>query len=135
MSYYRLHIHAGAAISRRKPVIRPEFDQILRIAGYEYLEEIGCRPLAFGASDDHFHVFYGLHPRVLVSASVEGFKRTIGDKLRELGVHDAGFQKGHWAVSVSSSGIRRVVAYVENQRERHRFGGVSLEDEWKREFI
>ena len=134
MSYYQLHIHAGAAVSKRQGLIRASFDEVLRVSSYDALEQMGCRPLAFGASTDHFHVFYGLNPKLAIDHSVESVKERLQVELRQLTKPDFSFQIGHWAITVSPRAVNRVVAYVENQRQRHGMAGLSLDDEFERKF-
>jgi REP element-mobilizing transposase RayT len=76
-------------------------------------------PIAVGGTRNHMHLLLRLKPNLPVAAAVQKLK---ANSSRWMSEHDIPFewQKGYAALSVSSSLVGAVRAYVLNQEGHHR---------------
>ena len=82
-------------------------------------KNLGIVPIAVGGTRNHMHLLLRLKPNMPVAEAVQKLK---ANSSRWMGEHGLIFewQKGYAALSVSSSLVGAVRAYVLNQEEHHR---------------
>ena len=122
MPFWRLYYHAVWATKNREPVI----DAIMVTAIVQTIEQttrdLGMTVFAVGAMPDHVHVFAQIPPSLAVASVVGRWKGASSHAANEHRRHDLiklAWQSGYGVLTVSQSGFDQVMAYVQNQRERH----------------
>lgn len=80
------------------------------------------KALAIGGTTDHIHTLLSLPPTMNIAKAVQlskgGSSKWIHDTFRES--RNFAWQEGYGAFSVSSSQMKKTVAYIEGQKEHHR---------------
>ena len=107
---------------RRAYLQNPEIrNELFHMLGH-HAKEIGCQPACCGGWIDHVHIRCGLARTVTVAQLVERLKtetsKWVKQRTRELA--NFHWQAGYGAFSVSQSGVKEVIRYIEGQAERHR---------------
>jgi REP element-mobilizing transposase RayT len=119
MPHINFFFHTVVATKRRAKVIRPEFDDLIRHAVAEAATEFRAELVAFGAWWDHAHFVHSIDPSTVFFRMIGCAKSRATRALRDAGLENYSWQTGYWSETVSPRSIHRVVAYVENQRDRH----------------
>jgi REP element-mobilizing transposase RayT len=84
--------------------------------------ELATPIFAVGIMPDHVHVFAQIPPTLTISKVIGRWKGASSHAANAFGPpRDTRleWQSGYGVLSVSESGFDRVLAYVQNQRERH----------------
>lgn len=129
MSRHYFYIHTVVAVRSRRRVLAPRLDGIVRRVASEVAEDNTATLVAYGAAWDHCHLFHRISSGTLVKRLLGQTKTCSTYALRAAGLPDFEWQTGTWSETVGRAGVYRVVAYVENQRERHAAKQIKLEDE------
>lgn len=79
----------------------------------------GMLAFAVGGMTDHIHVLFRLPPTITLVRAVTLIKSNSSKWIRKKDRKFA-WQEGHGAFSVSSSGIDKVIQYIDEQEQRHR---------------
>jgi len=121
------YIHIIFSTKNRRPLISLEMEDRL----YSYLAGIakkkGVVILKINGTEDHIHMLIKLHPSIALATMVKEFKSYSTGWMKKCGVEDFSWQEGYGAFSYSKSFLDRVIRYIENQKEHHKF--VSFADE------
>ena len=86
------------------------------------LNDMGCRSICVGGTNDHIHVFFLMSRDLTISKVVEDVKRHTSRWIKTTSPAYAHFewQGGYALYSVSQSGVENTVKYITNQKEHHR---------------
>lgn len=76
-------------------------------------------PWAIGGIEDHIHSLISIPPVISVSDAVRVLKANSSRWMSEHG-EAFSWQTGYGSFTVSMANAKRVVAYIENQREHHK---------------
>ena len=120
-SYTQLYIQLVFAVRNRKALLTKE----IRSRVFEYMSGIittqGHKSIIVNGVSDHVHIFLGLNPKVSISDTVHGVKRSISLFIKEekLSRFHFTWQDGYGAFSYSKSSIGNVYRYIENQEKHH----------------
>ena len=108
------------ATKKRQQWLTPEIeDPIYQCIGQE-IERCGCRLWAIGGTNDHIHVLVCLGAKTTLSELCRVMKGASSAMARDLTGGDAdGWQDNYAAFSVSRHHLKRVTAYINNQKEHH----------------
>ena len=79
----------------------------------------GMLAFAVGGMTDHIHVLFRLPPTITLVRAVTLIKSNSSKWIRKKDRKFA-WQEGYGAFSVSSSGIDKVIRYIDEQEQRHR---------------
>jgi putative transposase len=122
-NFLRLYAHLVWKTWDQLPLVTPDvravvYPVLLRKAG-----ELGCSALAVGGVEDHVHLLVSFPATVAVSTILKELKGASSHAAQSAGP-DRFFkwQGSYGAVSVSPSGLRHVIEYIENQEAHHRRG-------------
>lgn len=122
MPYWRLYYHIIWATKFRVPMIADAMIDPILHAITETSRELEVTVMAVGIMPDHIHVLAQIPPSIAVARAVGRWKGA-SSHAANLFCPDAEvrliWQSGYGVLSVSESGVERVLAYVQNQRERH----------------
>ena len=77
------------------------------------------KALAIGSMPDHVHILLSLAPEISVSKAVNVLKSNSSKWMRAQSRQFA-WQKGYAAFSVSTSGLSKVIDYINRQPEHHK---------------
>ena len=116
-----LYVHLVWATWDRQPLIAPEVERDLHRSIGDVAQSHGCRVLAINGMPDHVHVLLRIPPTLSVSWLVQ--------QLKGVSSHFANDQlqlpyKFKWmgfygAFSVSRWDTRKIMAYINGQKEHH----------------
>ena len=129
-TYTSLKYHIVFSTKSRERWIDPQMEQRI----WAYLGGIAKQnrlvPLQIGGTDDHVHILLGAPPVLGVSKIVQllkgGSSAWVHDTFPALRLF--GWQDGYGAFTVSQSNLPEVTAYIQKQREHHRF--VTFQEEY-----
>ncbi len=123
MSYTNLQYHIVFATKGRHPWLRPEI--LSRITKYigGIARDIGGGLKECNGQPDHLHLAAIVPANMAVSEFVRRIKTASSRWLHETGPAMAkfGWQEGYSAFSVSQSQLDRVITYIRQQQEHHRY--------------
>lgn len=126
-----IYIHLVWATRRRRPVVLHDIERAAWRCIEGEAKSLGCSVLAVNGMPDHVHLLVmlpsSLAPDDLVQRVKEGSARHIGANL--LGDPDFSWDDGYGIFSVSRSHVKRVMAYVLEQRRHHEMN--ALWTEWE----
>lgn len=69
---------------------------------------------------DHIHMLVSLHPELCVADFVKTIKANSSRWFHQTFGNELSWQDGYSAFSVSYSGLKRVIDYIQGQQEHHR---------------
>jgi len=118
-SYICVHVHVVFSTKDRRPLIPEEKTRLL----WKYLAGIGTnygmKALAIGGMPDHVHILLSLASEISVSQAVNVLKSNSSKWMRAQSPQFA-WQEGYAAFSVSTSGLSKVIDYINRQPEHHK---------------
>ena len=79
----------------------------------------GMIPMAINGGEDHVHALVALPSNIDVAKAVNALKAN-SSQWAKTEVPNFQWQRGYAAFSVSTSNLRHVTAYIENQAEHHK---------------
>lgn len=121
-SLVKNYIHIIFSIKLRAPLIIESIENEL----YSYIggicNQLECYPVKIGGYIDHIHILCMLSKKIPLMKLLEEIKvhsskwiKTKDDTLKKFY-----WQNGYGAFSVNPYEVDKVIAYIENQKERHR---------------
>jgi putative transposase len=121
-SYVSNLVHYIFSTKERFPFI----DQELEVRLWPYLggiaRENGMKALAIGGTSDHIHTLVSLPATISVAKAIQlikgGSSKWVHDSFTKYPKFQ--WQEGYGAFSVSASQMKRVIAYIDRQKEHHR---------------
>jgi len=114
-------VHITFATKHRQPLI----DDSVKEELWNYIGGIckahECAPVRIGGHDDHVHICCLLSKKITQIKLLEEIKRESSKWMKTKGdrYNDFYWQDGYGIFSVNPSEIRKVVAYIDGQREHH----------------
>ena len=130
MSYHGIFLHVVFSTKFRKPVLSEDCRAELFAYISGTIEEHKASLIVGGGVEDHIHLLLRTHPGYSISSTIKLLKGNSSRWINEEKKTSSRFswQPGYGAFSVSKSGLKDVVAYIENQREHHKT--ISFQDEF-----
>ena len=129
-SYISCHIHYVFSTKDREPWITADIRERL----FQYMSGTARKhnmaSLRVGGTEDHIHQLVSLPATLSVAKAVQLIKGNASRWIHETFPQHQHFswQEGYGAFSVSVSQLERIIAYIDNQQEHHRF--TSFEEEF-----
>lgn len=120
--FWRLYYHAVWATKNREPVIDDAMIAPIVQAIEQTVRDPGVTVFAVGVMPEHIHVFAQIPPSFAVASIIGRWKGASSHAANEFRPHTLAkliWQSGYGVLSVSQSGFDPILAYVQNQRERH----------------
>lgn len=115
-------VHCVFSTKERLPLIDSELESRLWPYVGGIARENRMKALAIGGTDDHVHTLLSLPSTISVAKAVQlikgGSSKWVHDAFP--GYQQFAWQEGYGAFSVSSSQMKKTVAYIEGQKEHHR---------------
>lgn len=115
-------MHCVFSTKEREPFIDIELESRLWPYVGSIARENKIKALAIGGTMDHMHTLLSLPSKMDVAKAVQlikgGSSKWIHDSFSDQ--RQFAWQEGYGAFSVSASQLKRVVAYIEEQKEHHR---------------
>jgi putative transposase len=121
-TFTQIYIHVVFGVKYRQPLLEPEWQKELNSYIVGILKNKGQRPIIVNGYLDHIHVFFAYKPSTSLSDLVRDIKANSSRFINEEKMnHKSGFkwQIGYGAFSYSSSAVKNVYRYIENQEEHH----------------
>jgi len=121
-----IYLHFVWATHSRQPLISPEIErEVYRCIQME-AQSMGCDVLALNGTPDHVHLFVKMPTKLApaqIAQQVKGVSTAfVRDQLKP--VQRFGWQDGYGVFSISRSHLKRVVKYVDNQKQHHASGKI-----------
>ncbi|MBA2329258.1 MAG: IS200/IS605 family transposase [Flavisolibacter sp.] len=120
-TYTQLYIQFVFAVKHRQALINTSWKNEL----FKYITGIvqnkGSKMLAINGMADHIHVFIGYKPSISIPDLVKDIKLATNDWINKNHLTNQKFawQEGYGAFSYSSTQIKNVCDYIENQEQHH----------------
>jgi REP element-mobilizing transposase RayT len=131
-----IYLHFVWATHQRLPLITSDMEPHLYNVLIKQAECLGCKVLALGGLPDHVHLLLRMPAKRSPSELMQQIKGASSASARvnvrptqRLSAEPFGWQDGYGVFSLSRSHLKRVVAYIENQKKRHASG--KLWPEWE----
>jgi putative transposase len=127
-----IYLHLVWATWRRQPLVTEEIERAVYRCIEKEVRRLQCNVLAIGGMPDHVHLVVKI--RTTVSAAqlaqkVKGVSSTLArDQLLPPDTF-FGWQDGYAVFSISRNHVKRVIAYVEDQKRHHSKG--TLWTDWE----
>jgi putative transposase len=118
-SYSQNHIHLVFSTKDRQKLISMDFRPRLWGLMDSICKSYEIVPFAIGGMADHAHILFRLPPTITLSKSVSVLKANSSKWMSEHGMRFA-WQEGYGAFSVSSSNVKAVIKYIDEQEIHHR---------------
>lgn len=133
-SKVEVYIHLVWSTYYRAPWITAEVERAVYRCIADEATRCNCNILAINGMPDHVHLVVTLPSTVSLAKLMQAVKGTSSAFARDLlppgSAH--GWQDNYAAFSVSRSHLKRVIDYVQNQKQHH--ASANLWDEWEQTF-
>jgi putative transposase len=115
-----LYCHFVWATWDRQPLIAPEVEHRLYGAMTAKLHEHQCSEITIGGLSDHVHIACRFPPTLAIAELVKQVKGAASHCMTHaVGVADFQWQGGYGAFTFARRRLRRISAYVANQKAHH----------------
>jgi REP-associated tyrosine transposase len=130
-SLAKLYVHVVFSTARREKILSPEILPELHAYLATVLNNMDCRALQIGGTQDHVHILCIQSKNISMAKLVEEIKKpaSMWLKTKSEALSEFHWQNGYGAFSVSQSDVDRVREYIRNQPEHHRTR--SFQDEYR----
>lgn len=129
-SYHAHYVHIVFSTKHREPWLTKEIRGRLWKVMYGIMKNNGIDAIVIGGYEDHCHALLDLPTTISVSQAVKMLKgsssKWLSDNYPELKLFK--WQVGYSVFSVSTSLLKKVINYINNQEEHHK--KVSYKDEY-----
>jgi putative transposase len=121
-TYSYLATHIMFSTKDRLPTITADLKPRLWTYMNGVISNIGDKALAINGMADHAHLLVLLPPTIAMAETLRALKTNSSKWVHENWREQSKFawQSGYSAFSVSRSGVKDVVRYIDNQEEHHR---------------
>ncbi len=127
-AHTKLFFHLTWATWRRHPFVVEDVQERLYRYVVRKCEEYGYQLFAVNGMEDHLHIVIRLQPYVSVSEAVRKLKGSTSHFCnRQLGLETIfRWQQGYGALTFGKQDLKKVVAYVQRQKQHHRKDEIDL---------
>lgn len=117
-----LFVHVIWSVARREPLLSKPVRRVLFTHMQREGEEKGLKIISAGGVEDHVHCLLQLMPAQNLAQVVKSIRAASADWVNDNKLLTAvfGWEEGYMAYSVSPSGVRQVVDFIDKQEEYHR---------------
>ncbi|MCX6146626.1 MAG: IS200/IS605 family transposase [Candidatus Kapabacteria bacterium] len=134
-SLSQMYIHLVFTTKNRFPFISNEIENSLHSYISGILKNLESTVISINSTSDHIHILFKLSKNLALAKVVEETKKHSSKWMKEQGVLKFSWQAGYGAFSVSSSKLKVVIKYIQNQKEHHRVKSFEEEiDEFMNEY-
>jgi putative transposase len=121
-SYISNHQHLVFSTKNREPFLTPVIrERLWKVMG-GIMKNNGIDTITIGGYEDHCHALLSLPSTIPVAEAAKKLKgissKWLSEEYPELKRFE--WQKGYAAFSVSTSQLKKVIAYIKNQEEHHK---------------
>ena len=126
MPYHQLFYHAIWATRYREGVITAEVEPVIHGLLRGKATGLGAEVFALNGMEDHIHLVATIPPKIAVADFIGQVKGSTSTRFNKAGLLDRPFfwQEEYAVLSFDAKRLPRYVAYVRNQKEHHRNGGL-----------
>ena len=130
MAYWRLFCHIVWTTKGREPWLDEGRQEIVRRVVSTTCRDLGVIVHAVGTMPDHVHVAASIPPTVPLSKAIGRWKGAVSHAINQDAPRAGGeafaWQAEYGVFSLGERAMPDVLAYVQNQRERHGSGDLWL---------
>lgn len=121
-THTEIYIQVVFAVSRRKAMLHPEWEDQLYKFMCGHIKRKGHKPITINGMPDHIHILIGYEPIEGLSDLVRDIKISSTRFIQKNGFTRSRFywQNGYGAFSYHRSLLDRVFRYIKNQKSIHR---------------
>jgi putative transposase len=123
--------HIVFSTKNRQALIMQDWESDLHRYLAGICENMGCRPIEVGGTDDHVHIACSLSRTVAIAQLIKEVKGGSSKWLKNEGPGPASFAwlNGYGAFSIGQSQVQDLTNYISGQRRHHR--KQSFQDEFR----
>ncbi len=129
MAFWRSYAHLVWATKNREPLIQANIKGDIYAYMVRKAAELGCYVHAINGIEDHIHLVTSIPPKHSVAWVVKTLKGSsshfVNHTLRPAGLYFK-WQRGYGYLTLGEKQCPRAVAYVKQQKERHRQQDVNI---------
>ncbi len=124
---WRLFYHAVWATEDRASLLEGEVRRVVYDAIRRKADELGVVLHAIGGTEDHVYVVLTVPPQTVVADCIRALKlaSAVAVNLPRRTLTPLRWQKGYGVFTFGERSLPSVIAYVEEQVERHRRGDIN----------
>lgn len=117
-----LFVHIIWTVNNRQPLLGKPIRLVLFPWMQKQAEEKGMKVLAVNGVEDHVHCLVQMHPTQNLSQLIKSLKGDSAQWINENKLLGETFewQENYAAYSVSPSGLKQVLDYIQKQEEHHK---------------
>lgn len=121
MPYWRLFYHLVWSTKRRAPLIDATIDDLLRRSLSAKCHDLKIVVHAIGTMPDHVHLALSIPPSIAIATAVGQLKGTSSHLINQSDIVAEPFswETEYAALSFGARNLDAVVAYINNQPQRH----------------
>ncbi|MDQ3142330.1 MAG: IS200/IS605 family transposase [Bacteroidota bacterium] len=122
-TYSQISIHAVFAVKHRKKLLTHDIRDDIHSYISGIILNLKLKPLAVGGWLDHVHIFFGMPVTCTISDILRVVKGNSSRWINENNLISDTFkwQEGFGAFSYSITDRHKVIRYIQNQEEHHRY--------------
>lgn len=123
-AFTKTYFHAIWAVKYRTPLLTPAIERVVMATITEKCESLKCHLFAANGALDHIHIALEIPPTLAPAKVVGTIKGAASHEINEMRLTEERFrwQDGYGLLTFGPRALQEVVAYIENQKERHRVG-------------
>lgn len=116
-----VYLHFVWTTEGRQPFLDPRLERAAFRCIESQAAKLGCVVLALGGMPDHVHLVVRLPPRLSIARLVKQVKGVSSALANDLDDHTKHFrwQAGYGVFSLSRPHLKKVIRYVQEQKQRH----------------
>src|SRR5579872_3671135 len=116
-----IYLHFVWATEKREPLLIPEVERSVYHCIQNEAVRLRCVVMAMGGMPDHVHLLVRVPTRVSAASLANQVKGVSSHFVHQQlkGLEHFQWQEGYGVFSISRSHVRRVAAYVKNQKLHH----------------
>ena len=120
MPHTKLRYHVITATKYRLPLITSEIEGLLHGTVDEKANELNCKIICAGNTEDHIHLIVAIRPPISISRFVRTIKSVSTLAVKTSGLDDNfQWQNGYGAFTLNPYDMAGIIKYVSEQKWHH----------------
>jgi len=124
-TFSELYYHFIWTTKGRVPIINGEIENVIKKVLFSKAKELRIDILEVNGTEDHLHLLVRSIPSLAPSNIAKHFKGSSSHFINHITLRDDKtralyWQDGYGVITVSSSAVKTIKKYIENQKEHHK---------------
>lgn len=123
-AFTKTYFHAIWTVKYRAQLLTPVIERVVMTTITGKCKSLKCHLFAANGALDHVHIAIEIPPTLAPAKVIGTIKGTASHEINEMRLTEERFrwQDGYGLLTFGPRALDEVVAYIENQKERHRIG-------------